>query len=127
MMNGNPVCPSSNLVTSVQAWGNPVIDSVPSRPTAMPRYNASVPMVTASDGSPIRVTSRPFSRPPATPTSSTRTIASSNGTPREYSRPSTEQERPTIEPTEMSMSPVIMTSAIGNAMISVANMSRSRL
>jgi hypothetical protein len=40
----------------------------PSRIVAMPRYTASVPMVTASEGSPSRVTSRPLTAPAASPT-----------------------------------------------------------
>ncbi len=43
----------------------------PSRIVAMPRYTASVPMVTASEGSPSRVTSRPLTAPAASPTIAT--------------------------------------------------------
>ena len=45
----------------------------------MPRYTASVPMVTASEGSPSRVTSRPLMAPAASPTTATRTKMPSIG------------------------------------------------
>ena len=44
----------------------------PSRIVAIPRYSASVPIVTASEGSPSRVTSRPLNAPAASPTTAMR-------------------------------------------------------
>ena len=48
------------LARSVHCSGKSVIAVVPSRPTAIPRKSASVPIVTASDGSPTTVTRKPL-------------------------------------------------------------------
>ena len=54
---------------SVQTLGKSVTESSPMTTNARPRNSASVPIVTASDGRPRRVTSRPLNaphRPPRT-------------------------------------------------------------
>ena len=52
---------------SVQVAGKSVTDSSPMTTNASPRNSASVPIVTASDGSPRRVTSTPLNAPHSAP------------------------------------------------------------
>ena len=54
---------------SVQVAGKSVTDSSPMTTKASPRNSASVPIVTASDGRPRRVTSRPLNAPHSAPAS----------------------------------------------------------
>ena len=91
---------------------------------AMPRNSVSVPIVTASDGSPTRVTSTPFSSPPAAPTTSAASIAGQIDQPWAKSDAITVPESPSIEATERSISPVITISATGSAMIAISPMFR---
>ena len=65
----------------VNRCGKPPTESVPSRISAMPRYMVRVPIVTAIDGSPSRVTRTPFSAPPSTPTTRQVTMHSPIGQP----------------------------------------------
>ena len=52
MTSGTLEVPMVPVARSVHVSGKPVTALVPSRPTAIPRNSASVPMVTARDGSP---------------------------------------------------------------------------
>ena len=52
---------------SVQSAGKSVTDSSPMTTKARPRNSASVPIVTASDGRPKRVTSTPLKAPHSAP------------------------------------------------------------
>ena len=74
-------------------------------------------MVTASDGSPKRVTNTPLTAPSVPPSS--RQIPTSSGseeTPQTHSWPSTTQVRPSMLATDRSISPVMTTSVSGSAM-----------
>ena len=51
-MSGTPVDPTCEVARLVHPFGKSVTAVVPSSPTARPRKRASVPIVTASDGSP---------------------------------------------------------------------------
>src|SRR6201996_5885758 len=93
----------------------------------MPRYRASVPMVTASDGSPTRVTSSPLSRPPSAPTTATITKISRIGSLCRYSTPSRALDIPSIDSTDRSISPLMMIRAIGSVMIAISPVVRPRL
>src|SRR6185436_15970767 len=73
-------------------------------------------MVTASDGSPNRVTNNPLTAPRTPP--STSAIAISSGselTPQTHNCPNATQVNPTTLATERSISPVMMTSVSGSA------------
>ena len=70
------------LARSVQNSGNSVIAVVPSRPTAMPRNSASVPIVTASDGRPTTVTRKPLTTPPSDADEDRRERGDGEGPPR---------------------------------------------
>ena len=83
-------------------------------------------MVTASDGSPTLVTSRPLTSPPRAPTATAMVAATGIESPDWKSSPSSTLLSPTMLPTDRSMSPVMMTAAIGNAMSSTVAMSRKR-
>ena len=60
---------------SVRSGGKPLIVSVGKITCAMPRYSVSVPIVTASEGRPSRVTRKPLKAPSSAP-SRTAAIAS---------------------------------------------------
>ena len=64
---------------SVHVAGKSVTDWSPMTTNASPRKSESVPMVTASDGSPKRVTSTPLSAPHSAPTSVHAGMMSSTG------------------------------------------------
>lgn len=92
----------------------------------MPRNSAMVPMVTARAGSPILVTSSPLRTPPRAPTISAATMASGIDQPAWKVTPNTTELSPTIDPTERSMSPVIMIGVMASAMIRMVVTSSSR-
>src|SRR5215469_16221282 len=87
---------------------------------AIPRYSASVPIVTASDGSPSRVTSRPLKAPAASPTIATITKMAGIGKPLFHSTPRSALAMPRIEATDRSISPLMMISVIGSVMIAIS-------
>lgn len=114
------------LARAVQNSGKSVTAAVPSSPTARPRKRASVPIVTASEGSPTTVTRKPLNAPPITPTTRAASAASSNGSPACTRAPVTTLDSPTMLPTERSISPVIMMRVIGRAISRIGAMSSSR-
>src|SRR2546423_15433524 len=76
-------------------------------------------MVTARDGRPSRVTSRPLSRPPAAPTGRQNAIVYSIGWLALHSAPSSALDSPAIEPTDRSTSPPTTSIVIGSATIPI--------
>ena len=54
----------------------------PRTTTAMPRYSVNVPIVTASEGKPTRVTRNPLKQPAAAPTATTEAITKGIDHPR---------------------------------------------
>ena len=86
----------------------------------MPRKSVSVPIVTASDGRPRRVTRNPLNAPATAPNTSAAPIAGQIGHPCMNSSAMTTPERPRMEATERSISPVITISASGSAMIATS-------
>src|SRR5215471_7656233 len=87
---------------------------------AMPRYSASVPMVTASDGSPSRVTRNPLSRPAARPSSTRTAKIASIGQCLAHRKPSSALDMPRVDATDRSISPLMMMSVMGSAMIAIS-------
>src|ERR1700734_457350 len=87
---------------------------------ATPRYSARVPIVTASEGSPTRVTSSPLIRPATIPSSATTTKMTSIGQWWLHRTPSSALDMPRIEATDRSISPLMMMSVIGKAMIAIS-------
>ncbi len=112
---------------SRHSWGNPVYWVVPVRPTAMPRKSASVPMVTARDGSPTYATRKPLIAPQTVP--ATTAAAAAAGIDQDASKcrsAITTALSPITLATERSISPVMMISVIGSAMRSTGARSRNR-
>ena len=73
--------------------------------------------MTASDGSPTRVISRPLIAPATAPAASTTTKISAIGQWCIHRYPSSSAESARIDATDRSISPVMMISVIGRAMI----------
>src|SRR5580700_8806701 len=94
---------------------------------ATPRYRPSVPIVTASDGRPSLVISRPLMAPATTPTSKMTTKMTSIDQCLFQRNPSSALDMPMIEATERSISPLMMMSVIGRAMIAISPDCRPRL
>src|SRR6266487_751110 len=88
--------------------------------SAMPRYSASVPMVTASEGSPSLVTSRPLTRPAARPSSTRTAKMASIGQCLAHRNPSSALDMPSVDATERSISPLMTISVMGSAMIAIS-------
>src|ERR1700741_4680691 len=74
-------------------------------------------MVTTNDGSPPHTTINPLSNPASAPTSTPKTMAASIGIPCSRQTAINEAQSPIIDPTETSISPVIIIRVIGNATI----------
>src|SRR3984957_19444234 len=94
---------------------------------ATPRYRARVPIVTASDGSRSRVTSRPLTAPAAMPTTASVTKMAGIGQPRPHRKPSSALDMPRIDATDRSISPLMMISVIGSVMIAISPLDSPRL
>src|SRR3984893_8472989 len=77
-------------------------------------------MVTARDGRPRRVTSRPLIRPATTPSTARMTKMASMGQCLLHRKPSVALDMPRVAATERSISPLMMMSAIGSAMIAIS-------
>ena len=75
----------------------------------------SVPSVTTRDGSANRMQSAALTRPATRPVASAMTTATPNGTPCVTIEPSIAAARPTVEPTERSISPITITIVIVSA------------
>ena len=79
-----------------------------------------MPIVTASDGSPSRVTRKPLSAPHSPPTTMTAGMIASIGQLWFHSDPISALVRPRIEATERSISAATMISVIGSAMSEIS-------
>src|ERR1019366_6072475 len=79
-----------------------------------------VPIVTASEGRPTRVTSSPLISPATIPSSATITKMASIGQWWLHRTPSSALDMPRIEATDRSISPLMMISVIGSAMIAIS-------
>ena len=106
--------------------GNPPSELFGSRICAIPRYSVSVPIVTASDGRPTRVTSSPLKRPSSPPHTSVMAIDAQMLRPCEVRSARIVPESPSVDATERSISPVITISASGSAMIATSPTLRPR-
>src|SRR5216683_1853514 len=84
-------------------------------------------MVTASDGSPSRVTSRPLTAPAAAPATATTAKMASIGQPWLHRNPSRALDMPSVDATDRSISPLMTISVIGNVMIAISPLDRPRL
>jgi hypothetical protein len=98
---------------------SPIVGIVrePNSTSASPRNRVSVPIVTAIDGKPNRATSSPLSAPPRAPTTMAAANAGQMPQPWCHKSPTSEPDRPSIEATDRSISPVITTKVTGSAMI----------
>ena len=86
-----------------------------------------MPIVTASDGSRSRVTSRPLIAPARMPTTASVTKMAGIGQPRAHRKPSSALDMPRIDATDRSISPLMMISVIGSVMIAISPLDRPRL
>ena len=100
---------------SVHVAGKSVTDSSPMTTKASPRNSASVPIVTASDGSPSRVTSTPLNAPHSAPTTMQIGMISSSGRPLFHSVAMSALESASTEATDRSISAATITSVSGSA------------
>src|SRR6478609_3399608 len=89
-------------------------------PCAIPRYSVNVPIVTASDGRPRRVTRNPLNAPRNAPRTIAAAIAGQIGQPCLNSSAIRTPVRPRIDATERSISPVITSRVSGSAMIATS-------
>ncbi len=85
-----------------------------------------MPIVTASEGSPTTVTSRPLMAPPTAPASSAINAATGIGSPASNITPNSTLLRPAMLATDRSISPVMITIVIGRAMNRIGVTSSSR-
>src|SRR3954466_10167662 len=100
---------------SVQTPGKSVTESSPMTTNASPRNSASVPIVTASDGRPKRVTSTPLKAPQRPPATRQSGMISSIGRPWFHSDAAIALDSASTEATERSISAEMITSANGSA------------
>ncbi len=98
----------------------------PSTTSARPRYRARVPIVTARDGRPSLVTSRPLTRPHTAPRTITVGMIASIVHPAFHSSPITALDRPSTDATDRSISPATTTSVSGSAISATSPMSSPR-
>ena len=87
----------------------------------------SVAKVTTREGSPTRVINSALTQPPAAPISKTSGIAQSALTPLFTSQPNAQAASPIIEPTERSISALMMTKVMASATITFSIESWKRL
>src|SRR4051812_4548193 len=123
---GMPVSPMELIAHAVQARGKSATAWSPRTTNARPRYRASVPIVTASEGSPTFVTRKPLKAPRTAPRSRTSGRIDSSGRPANQSLPMTALDSPTMLATERSISPVMTMSVSGRAMSAITTTSSSR-
>src|SRR5918997_3237611 len=100
---------------SVQTAGKSVTDSSPMTTYASPRNSASVPIVTASDGSPSRVTRKPLNAPHTAPATRQIGMISSSGRPAFHSDAIRALESASTDATERSISAATITSVSASA------------
>src|SRR4051812_36560281 len=85
------------IARSVHSAGKSVTESSPMITNAMPRNSASVPIVTASDGRPSRVTSRPLNAPHTAPAATQIGMIASSGRPAFHSTPISALDSPSTD------------------------------
>src|SRR3954469_14210706 len=108
---------------SVQTDGKSVTESSPMTTNARPRNRASVPIVTASDGRPSRVTSRPLNAPHSPPATMQIGMISSSGRPPFHSAAMSALDSPSTEAIDRSISAAITTRVNGSAMSAISEKS----
>src|SRR3954470_17546383 len=123
MTFGTAVPAKLPIARSVQSEGKSVTESSPMTTNARPRNSASVPIVTASDGRPSRVTSRPLNAPQSPPATMQIGMISSSGRPPFHSAAIIALDRPSTEAIERSISAAITTSVSGSAMSAISEKS----
>ena len=126
MTVGMPVAPIFEVKNPVSSGGKFATALSPMTTSASPRNSASVPIVTASDGSPTTATRKPLNMPASTPITSPRTSTTPMSHPACQSTPMSALVRPAIDATDRSISPVMMMRVIGIAMSSTGITSSSR-
>ena len=126
MSNEQKTQDQQHVVSVVQYSGKFTTDFVPRMPTAIPRNSASVPIVTAREGSPTTVTRTPLMAPQTMPSTSAASAASSTGQPASNKAPSVTLLSPTMLATERSISAEIRIRAIGKAMRRIGVTSSSK-
>ena len=100
---------------SVQTAGKSVTDSSPMTTKASPRNSASVPIVTASDGSPSRVTRMPLNAPQSAPATMQIGMISSSGRPAFQRSAISALESASTDATDRSISAATITSVSASA------------
>src|SRR3954447_11342328 len=111
------------IARSVQRPGKSVTESSPMTTNAKPRNSASVPMVTASDGRPSRVTSTPLKAPHSAPATMHSGMMSSSGRPAFHSAAITALDSPSTDAIERSISAATTTSVSGSAISAISEKS----
>ena len=106
-----PFCPSASNQS-----GKSVRPRSSTRTRASPRNPIRVASVTTSEGRPTRVMNQPFSAPPSTPMPSEMAMAAGAATPCSLTiQPKAQADRPIMEPTDRSISPLMMMKVITRA------------
>ncbi len=100
---------------SVQYCGKSVTELSPITTYASPRNSASVPIVTASDGSPRRVTSKPLNAPQSAPTAMQTGAMNSIGRPAFQRSAMTALDSASTDATDRSISAATITSVSASA------------
>src|SRR5690625_2267646 len=118
--------PMEPMVHPVKDRGKVATALSPRRTYESPRYSASVPMVTASAGSPSTATKNPLTAPRMAPRTTASTRIVSSGSPASHITPIALEVKPTIEATDRSISPVTMMSVIGRASSRIGARSSTR-
>ena len=108
---------------SVQVVGKSVTESSPITTNARPRNSASVPIVTAREGSPRRVTSRPLNAPQSAPTRRQTGMITSTGWPLSHIHAITALDRASTEATDRSISAATITIVSGSAINAISERS----
>src|SRR5215218_390267 len=108
---------------SVQVAGKSVTDSSPMTTKASPRKSASVPIVTASEGSPSRVTRTPLNAPHSAPANRQIGMMSSSGSPRFHRSAISALDRASTDATERSISAATITSVSASAISATSDRS----
>src|SRR3954462_12606525 len=123
MTFGTAVPAKLPIARSVQSEGKSVTESSPMTTNARPRKSASVPIVTASDGRPSRVTSRPLNAPHSPPATMQIGMISSSGRPPFHSGAMSALDSPSTEAIDRSISAAITTRVNGSAMSAISEKS----
>src|SRR3954454_7295921 len=123
MTFGTAVPAKLPIARSVQSEGKSVTESSPMTTNARPRNSASVPIVTASDSRPSRVTSRPLNAPHSPPATMQIGMISPSGRPPFHSAAMSALDSPSTEAIDRSISAAITTRVNGSAMSAISEKS----